>query len=221
MTSKTALQVILDQFPPLAGKSLLDIGCGRGGLAGPLRHAGALWHGLDPAIATAGDDIDCAPAEDMPYPDDSFDFAICVNALHHVPVAHMGAALDQAARVLRPRGQLLVIEPRAHGALSQVIAVVDDETDIRHAAQSAMDGCRSLRALRSFDYPRTETYDDFDAFCASLVQIAPERAPAIAARRADLAAAFAAHAQPVAKGPALAPRWALGQPMSARLFTPA
>ncbi|MGA1233545.1 MAG: hypothetical protein ACO3VR_06375, partial [Lutimaribacter sp.] len=61
----------------------------------------------------------------------------------------------------------------------------------------------------------------FDAFCASLLQIAPERAPAIAARRADLAAAFAAHAQPVTAGPALAPRWALGQPMSARLFTPA
>lgn len=221
MTSKTALQVILEELQPLAGKSLLDIGCGKGGLAGPLRQAGAIWHGLDPAADPAQPNIDCAPAEAMPYPDASFDFAICINALHHVPLAHMGAALDQAARVLRPAGQLLVIEPQAHGALSQVIAVIDDETEIRLAAQTAMDRCRSLRQLRRFEYPRTETYTSFEAFCDSLQQIAPERAPAIASKRAALAAAFAAQAHPVGENSTTPALWALNQPMSARLFTPA
>ena len=50
----TALEYILAELGPIAGKVLLDIGCGKGGLSVPLQKAGAVWHGLDP-FAEAGD----------------------------------------------------------------------------------------------------------------------------------------------------------------------
>lgn len=215
MTTRTALEVILEALAPVSGRKVLDIGCGTGALCAPLTEAGAIWQGLDPAGGVGGIPVDAAPAQAMPYGDSSFDHAVCVNALHHVPVSAMAAALSEAGRVLCRTGRLLVIEPRAEGALSRVIAVVDDETEIRTAAQAAMDRTTALVEVRAFDYARVERYADFDAFCATLVAAAPERAELIGRRRAAMQAAFEG----------LASRdgdlRTLSQPMSARLFRPA
>lgn len=215
MTPQTALDVIRAELAPLAGRSILDIGCGAGALATPLRAEGALWRGLDPGGGPPGLSVDRAGAEAMPYPDASFDAAICVNALHHVPVAMMDRALTEAARVLRPGGRLVVIEPHASGALSRVIAVVDDETRIRQAAQRAMDRCRALRQVRARDYDRLEHYHDFSEFCGRITAVDPGRAGLIAERRAALAEAFEALAGHDAG------RRTLAQPMSVRVFQPA
>lgn len=213
--TRNALDIILTETAPLVGKTLLDIGCGSGGLQGPLEKAGALWRGLDPVAGPTDLPIDRAPAEMMPYNDDTFDMAICVNALHHVPVAAMGSALSEAARVLRSGGRLVVIEPRAVGALSQVIAVVDDETEIRTAAQGAMDQTTDLLQVKGYDYARTDHYTDFDRFCAVLIAVDPARAALITANKGDLRRAFEAHAGQDEKG------WTLSQPMSVRVFQPA
>ena len=215
MTTKTAIDVILEELSPLAGQRLLDIGCGKGGLRGVLSEAGALWRGLDPAADATHPDIDAATAEQMPYADGSFEYAICVNALHHVPVPVMGAALAEAARVLVPEGRLVVIEPKADGALSRVIAVVDDETEIRTEAQKAMDEVKTLLSLKNYEYARTERYADFDAFCQTLLAVAPERAAMIGERRAELEAVFVVHAGREGD------MYTLSQPMSARVFQPA
>ena len=214
-TPRTALDVILDELAPLTGRRVLDVGCGKGGLRAPLEQAGALWRGLDPVPAGDTATIDAAPAEEMPYPDDHFDAAICVNALHHVPVPAMPRALSEVARVLRPGGRLVVIEPRASGALSRVIAVVDDETEIRNAAQAAMDETPALAPMLAYDYPRIERYADFDAFCDSLTAVDPERAGLIDARRTALRQAFDRHTS-AADGV-----FTLSQPMSVRVFRPA
>lgn len=212
--TRNALDVILAELSPLDGKKLLDIGCGRGGLCGPLRQAGALWRGLDPMPGPGGLPIDVAPAEALPYPDDSFDAAVCVNALHHVPVAAMRAALGEAARVLRPGGKLVVIEPMADGALSRVIAVVDDETEIRDAAQTAMDRTPALAQVANYTYARTERYDDFNGFCASIAAVDPGRLNRIRALRDRLRQVFADRAGRDGDG------WTLSQPMSVRVFQP-
>ena len=211
---RTAIDVIAAELAPLRGRTILDIGCGKGVLRAPLETLGARWHGLDPLGTAADLPIDTATAEAMPYPDASFDAAICVNALHHVPVPAMPAALSEAARVLRNDGVLLVIEPRATGALSQVIAVVDDETALRNAAQTAMDRTGALFQTAAYDYERVEGYADFEAFCTSLIDVDPGRRGPIAARRAALHAAFdrmAGHD---------GPRRTLTQTMSVRVFRP-
>ncbi|MCZ0813843.1 MAG: class I SAM-dependent methyltransferase [Pseudomonadota bacterium] len=211
---RDALGVILEELAPLSGRSVLDIGCGKGRLAARLRAAGAAWRGLDPFAPEGVDAIDRASAEAMPYGDGSFDAAICVNALHHVPVPAMARALSEAARVLRREGRLVVIEPRASGALSRVLAVVDDETEIRNAAQAAMDTTRALREVTAYDYPRVERYSGFQGFCDSLIAVDPGRAALIEANADALRRAFERHATRDDGA------WLLSQPMSVRIFQP-
>ena len=212
VSARTALDVVLSELAPLGGKSLLDIGCGKGGFCQPLQEAGALWRGLDPLEMSPDLPIDVAAAEAMPYPDNSFDAAVCVRALHHVPVPAMDAALAETARVLRPGGRLVVIEPVATGALSRVIAVVDDETLVRGAAQEAMDRASALVQLRTYDYARTDRHVDFEAFCESLIAIGPGRRDLIGANQDGLRRAFERYARREDGC------WTLSQPMSVRVF---
>ncbi len=51
--------------------------------------------------------------EQVPLPDTSVDLAILSQALHHA--RHPQKAVDEAARILRPGGQLLVLDLKEHG----------------------------------------------------------------------------------------------------------
>lgn len=212
--NRNAMDVVFAELAPFNGKTLLDIGCGKGPLCAPLTQAGAVWRGLDPGVITSELPIDTGTAEEMPYADNSFDMAICVNALHHVPVAGMGTGLNETARVLRSGGKLVVIEPRATGALSQVIAIVDDETEIRGAAQDAMNRTTTLVQRKAYDYAREDLYVDFDRFCEVLISVDPVRAGQIVAKKDELQATFMRLAKRVEQG------WTLSQPMSVRVFQP-
>ncbi len=50
--------------------------------------------------------------ENVPLPDDSVDLAILSQALHHA--SHPQKAVDEAVRILRPGGQLLVLDLKEH-----------------------------------------------------------------------------------------------------------
>jgi SAM-dependent methyltransferase len=65
---------------------------------------------LRPKLAQTGRDAEVveAPAERLPFPDDSFDTAIVTLVLCTVP--DQPAALAEIARVLKPGGQLLFLE---------------------------------------------------------------------------------------------------------------
>ena len=61
--------------------------------------------------------------EQLPFPDGSFDRALCLNALHHVPKPEN--ALREIGRVLTPRGRLVLIEPgRGHSDRASSVAAV-------------------------------------------------------------------------------------------------
>jgi ubiquinone/menaquinone biosynthesis C-methylase UbiE len=48
----------------------------------------------------------------LPFPDDSFDFVTSAMAIHNIPSDEgRHRALDEAIRVLRPGGQLLIADP--------------------------------------------------------------------------------------------------------------
>lgn len=193
----TALGVIEDWLGPLDGQSILDIGCGRGALARALTARGVRVHGIDPgpeAIAAARAAVPEATfteagAEALPFADGSFDAAVFLNSLHHVPAALMSAALGEAFRV--SRGPVLVVEPLAEGSYFEALRPVEDETAIRARAQEAISACLAdgaARAMRRLDYEDVRRVDGVDGFLARAVVVDPARAAAAERHRGTVEA---------------------------------
>jgi ubiquinone/menaquinone biosynthesis C-methylase UbiE len=161
------LAVLKSVIPSLAGIRILDVGCGSGGLARLLVEEGAEVTGVDPnpqALAAArmlapAARFEEASAEALPFEDAAFDVVLVVNALHHVPLDAMDRAVAEAARVARPGGWLIVLEPLAAGNFFDALCVVEDETAVRLAARNALaraiEGNR-LRLETTTSYVRRE-----------------------------------------------------------------
>ena len=194
-----AVSAVVMALEPIAGKHILDIGCGAGPMARPLTARGAIWAGVDPYARPAEAKAEITPgaAEALPFPDDSFDSAIFINSLHHVPMGKMDDALAEAVRVVKA-GPVIVIEPRVDGALSDVLRIIDDETIVRRAAQQAIGqaiAAGRFVSAKKTDYLRIEHFADFDAFLAKMVSNNPSRREAAETHRAALQSAFMAHAE--------------------------
>jgi ubiquinone/menaquinone biosynthesis C-methylase UbiE len=119
----------LEALAPLAGKSLLDLGCGAGETSVYFALQGAAVTAVDlsPGMIAVGKrlaakhgarvDFLTAPAETLPFPDASFDLVFGNGVLHHVELV---PALREIRRVLKPGGKAAFIEPLKH---NPVIAV--------------------------------------------------------------------------------------------------
>ncbi|MGO4917131.1 class I SAM-dependent methyltransferase [Pseudogemmobacter sp. W21_MBD1_M6] len=81
----TALHVIARALDAGARATLLDVGCGAGGLKRHIEKLGVIWTGVDPAVPGAGSDIHRAGAEALPFDAGAFDSVLFLNSLHHVP----------------------------------------------------------------------------------------------------------------------------------------
>jgi ubiquinone/menaquinone biosynthesis C-methylase UbiE len=220
-----ALSVIVAAFAPLTGKRILDVGCGTGVLAGSLSALGAKVTGIDPNIealslarrAVPAGTFRAAGAEAMPFEDDSFDGAVFLNSLHHVPEAAMHRALKEAARVVEPAGPIVIIEPLAEGSFFSALRPVEDETKVRTSAQEHIRRALergTFEQLSRVDYLRREHFADLDQFLARIVAVEPARARVVAHRRPEVEAAFRRHARDAADG-----RMTLEQPMRAHVLT--
>jgi len=110
---------------PLAGKRLLDVGCGTGELMRALPRDSGLARvvGLDPdpdMIAQADAKLRAAGvaaelargwAQELPFPDRSFDVVVSSLMFHHLDGATKRAALREWRRVLTPGGRYLLQTP--------------------------------------------------------------------------------------------------------------
>jgi SAM-dependent methyltransferase len=141
---------ILADLLPLAAREIVELGCGAAQLSRALlaRHSDCRVTGLEVDLRQHAKNV-AAPqeglrfvvggAEAIPFPDASFDLALMLKSLHHVPPALLAQALSEAARVLRPAGHLYVCEPVYDGAFNEVIRLFNDEGDVRAATQAALD----------------------------------------------------------------------------------
>lgn len=93
---------------------VLDLGGGTGRVAQFLQAAQVVVADLSRkmlryAVAKPGLQGVCARGEQLPFPTAAFDRVLIVDALHHVQDQEQ--VLDEAWRVLRPGGRLLIEEP--------------------------------------------------------------------------------------------------------------
>jgi ubiquinone/menaquinone biosynthesis C-methylase UbiE len=216
--------VLKSVMPSLAGVKVLDVGCGSGALARVLVAEGAEVTGVDPnrqaltaarSVAPAAH-FEQAGAEALPFEDAAFDVVLIVNALHHVPLAAMDRALAEAARVTRPAGLLIVIEPLASGSFFDALRVVEDETAVRLAAQDALKRAIASGRLRldaTTSYVRQEVFPDVGQFFARIIAIDPAREARVRANLDAATAAVLAAAQRDKDG-----RLVLDQPIKADLL---
>ncbi|MGH3759368.1 class I SAM-dependent methyltransferase [Actinophytocola sp.] len=118
---------------PRDGHRVLDVGCGTGNLLRSTgkRHRDVELVGLDPdakALSRAGRKarraglrmrLDRGFAQELPYPDGSFDVVFSSLMLHHLDGPSKDALLAEVRRVLRPDGLLVladaVLEEHGHG----------------------------------------------------------------------------------------------------------
>lgn len=197
---------------PLAGRTVVDIGCGEGMLVRHLARAGAHVTGVEPgprmlelahrAPAVADERYIEAPAEKLPLPDASADLVVFSNSLHHVPVAVQSKALAEAARILRQGGTLYVSEPVADGPFFAITRLFNDETDVRAHALSALReaGRHGLEQTDEFVHIQTVKSRDFSAFRERSIAIEPSRAGAFAANEGEIRSMFERNGVPTEDG---------------------
>ena len=99
----------------VAGRRILDAGCGSGPLSAALRDRGAIVSGFDKSTGMLevarrrlGPDVDLRVADlagPLPYPDGAFDDVIASLVLHYLE--DWTAPLAELRRVLRPGGRLI------------------------------------------------------------------------------------------------------------------
>lgn len=106
-------------FHTMTGKAVLEIGFGPGYDALKFLQAGADYSGIDItpenvertkkhlAFFGYAPNVIQGDAENLPYPDASFDIVYSNGVLHHVP--NMRRAFEEAQRVLRPGGELRIL----------------------------------------------------------------------------------------------------------------
>lgn len=104
-------QDIINHFNLKPDDRVLDIGCAKGFLVKDLLALGIDAYGIDISKYAL---MNCEPevigrlqigsAEDLPYPDDSFDAVLCINTLHNLPRDLCKVALREMERLAPGKG---------------------------------------------------------------------------------------------------------------------
>jgi ubiquinone/menaquinone biosynthesis C-methylase UbiE len=111
-------------------KVVLDYGCVTGGVSLHVAKYAKFVYGIDIAeerIKTASENLNSSPyknkvnflvmdAERMTFPNEMFDIVICAGVLHHL---NRDYAYPEIARVLKPNGKMIAIEPLGYNPLIQ------------------------------------------------------------------------------------------------------
>ena len=163
----------------LSGKRVLEVSCGAGGGASYIvRNLGpASYTGLDLNPASIekcrerhklpGLDFVQGDAENLPFPDQSFDAVINVEASHQYP--HFPRFLEEVARVLRPGGYFLYTDSRRAPVIAKWDAALAD-APLRKISERAIDE----EAKRGLDANTRRTQQQISgrlpAFISSLIR---------------------------------------------------
>lgn len=124
----------------------LDVGCGEGRFCRMMTREGIRTVGVDPTELLleqarrrhVDGDYRRARAEDLPFPDASFD--LVVSYLTLIDIGDVAAAISEMSRVLRPRGALLIANLNGFTTAAMPDGwIVDDDGRTRYAFSGYLD----------------------------------------------------------------------------------
>jgi SAM-dependent methyltransferase len=170
-----------------AGQHVLDVGAGTGALTAELSRRGARTAALDPSPSFVASlerrfpdvDIQAGPAEDLPWPDESFDAALAQLVLTFMSDAPAG--IEEMRRVVRPGGVVAACMWDLEGM--EMLAAVnrtqrafpgDGETPERRTTYRSRESIEGLFVRDGLTDVRTELldvhaeYSGFDEFWSAL-----------------------------------------------------
>ncbi len=105
----------------VAGKKILDVGCGRGYTGEVVRELGGDYTGADFVVSRTGFRLARADAQALPFPDGSFDGVFCLDEFEHIPDPEQAAR--EFRRVLKPGGYFYLSAPN-YGNVAGVVKKV-------------------------------------------------------------------------------------------------
>jgi len=154
----SSLEIMLEHADlPTSGR-VLDAGGGTGRVAAAIReHAGEVII-ADPSLGMLREAdqtrlvLACANSEALPFPNDSFERIIMVDALHHV--IHQAQTAREMYRVLKPGGRLVIEEPDIRKFGVKLIAVAEKMLLMRSHFLSP----QKIVDLFSFDSAKSSTH---------------------------------------------------------------
>lgn len=162
------LDLVAAHFGTGEGLDLLDVGCGVGQFHPLLApHFGSVT-GIDMSAASVAEAAarnpqvryDSYDGAALPYPDASFDAAMTVCVMHHVPPAQWPAFAGEMRRVVKPGGLIAVFEHNPANPLTLRVvnncefdadAVLLRQRQVRDLLSGA--GCRDVRSRAILSIP--------------------------------------------------------------------
>ena len=122
----------IEEFVELSGREMLEIGCGNGRLSSLLANKVKSLTAIDPdkgminlaCREISGVDFRVGSGEKLEFNDSSYDIALFSYSLHHQDCVK---ALDEAKRVLRDNGSILIIEPSTEGEYTQFVSIFQED----------------------------------------------------------------------------------------------
>jgi SAM-dependent methyltransferase len=213
---------VLRETIPLAGRTVLEVGCGAGRLLAWLAREGAWPFGLDPdpaQLARARAEAPDVPlvagvGEALPFASGRINLVLFFNSLHHVPLARQWQALAEAARVLGRGGELLVVEPLPEGEYFALLKLLEDETEVRKEAFRALNATATLglRLVQEAFYDTRIVEPSWTETRARFLAANPARAATLAEVEPELERLFGELGEPAEGGRAFS------QPMRLNLL---
>jgi len=179
----------------LEEKSILDIGCGMGGLVHWLNSQGACAVGLDALemlgkakkeVSGLSKHLLAGAAERLPIKSDCMDAIVYFASLHHIPREEIWNALKECHRVLKSEGKAVIVEPVGRkGSYFEVVKLVEDEREIQKFALSAIKAaCRiGLKPLEEEFVFFERTYQDYQHLIETFVDDQKEASQALSAAK--------------------------------------
>lgn len=162
----------------LAGKQVVDIGCGSMTFSKILAGEGATVLAIDPDSRQAEINRESADpqsgivfveagADSIPAADKSKDGVFFSYSLHHIDAILYDDVFKEVDRVIRDDGFVYVIEPIG-GPLNEVMRLFHDEETERTAAWLALEEySQNFRNISAFEYHIIVEFANWDAFVDS------------------------------------------------------